>query len=199
MDPPPPMQPQPPPPMQQPPPQPMPVYQPVQQQPLYVQPAPPPLRNGLTVETNLGIGWITGRDDNGQSDTTDVGFGGLTLGIGGWVGPQMAITARIAGVTVSKDSVTFSHIFFGPSLQYWIDDHIWLGGGVGLSIARVAFDGASDSTNGFGLDLRAGYTFTTGSENTFNVSVELNPGHYSENGASTTLTGIAFMVGYQHL
>lgn len=61
----------------------------------------------------------------------------------------------------------------------------------------LAFD--SDSISGLGLDLRAGYTFTKGSENTFNVSMELNPGFYSENGQSATSIGIALLLGYQHL
>jgi hypothetical protein len=59
--------------------------------------------------------------------------------------------------------------------------------------------GNDDSITGFSFDLRAGYTFTSGSENTFNLSFELNPGHYSDNGSSATFTGIGILLGYQHL
>ena len=59
--------------------------------------------------------------------------------------------------------------------------------------------GNSDSTTGFGLDLRVGYTFPSTSENTFNVSFEVTPTFLSENNQSATLTSIALLVGYQHL
>lgn len=165
--------------------------------PGYAQPRP--LRNGLTFEANLGVGWIVAHDAE-DDKTSDTGFGGLCLGFGGWVSPQLAITGRLSGVTISEEGARLSHIFVGPSLQYWVDDHIWLGGGVGFSILALDIDGVgSDSTTGFGIDLRAGYTFTTGNENTFNLSFELNPGRYTENNADATFTGVAFMVGYQHL
>lgn len=193
---------EPPPPPSPPPPQPYtqpPVYQPPYQPPYQQQPPPPSLRNGATVELNLGFGFIVANGD-GDSETSDAGLGGLCLGVGGWIGPQTAVTGRISGVTVSDNGARLSHIFAGPSLQRWIDDHIWIGLGVGFSILALSFDGGgSDSITGFGVDLRAGYTFTTRSENTFNLSLELNPGRYSENGASVTFTGIAFMFGYQHL
>jgi hypothetical protein len=149
----------------------------------------------MTFEANLGLGWITG-----DSDTSDLGLGGLSLGLGGWVSPKLAITGRIAGVTLSDNGARLSNVFFGPSLQYWIDDHFWLGGGLGVGILALSLDnGDGDSITGLGLDLRIGYTFTVGSENTINASFELNPGHFSENGNSETLTGIGILLGYQHL
>src|SRR5688500_517389 len=84
-----PVQPQPPPP---PPPQggysQQPQYAP---QPMYQQPpSQASLRNGMTFEANLGIGWIQA-SDGGSSDTSDVGVAGLSLGVGGWASPQLAI------------------------------------------------------------------------------------------------------------
>lgn len=156
----------------------------------------------MTFEANLGLGWIRGEFD-GRSATSDLALGGLSLGLGGWVSPKVAITGRIAGVTYSEDGTNYSDVFFGPSLQYWVDDHFWLGGGVGLGILAVSGDGADPSADnnetGLGFDLRVGYTFTTGSENTINASFELNPGHFSEGGQSYTFTGIGILLGYQHL
>lgn len=158
------------------------------------------LRNGMTFEANLGLGWIRAAAD-GNSDTSDLGLGGLSLGVGGWVNPHLAITIRAAGVTYSENGSRLTQAFFGPSAQYWIDDHIWLGGGLGLSLAAVANDNGPDPDplKAFGLDLRAGYTFSTSTESTFNVSFEVNPGFYDESGQSFTLTGIGILAGYQHL
>ena len=173
-------------------------YQPYGPQPY--QPPPRPLRGGLTFEANLGVGWIKISDDY-NSDTSDAGLGGICLGIGGWVGKNIAITARLAGVNFEENDTRYSAIFLGPSLQYWIDDHIWLGGGAGIGVfaASSSYGGEDNSISGFGLDLRAGYTFNAGSENTINASVEINPSFFNEDGQSGTATGIALLVGYQHL
>lgn len=156
------------------------------------------LRNGMTGELNIGIGWIRVSDEN-DSDTSDAGLAGLSLGLGGWLSPKLALTARIAGVTYSEDGDSLTDAFFGPSLQYWVDDHFWLGGGVGLGVIRLDTSVGDDSVSGFSFDLRVGYTFNMGTENTFNASFELNPGFFSDNGADATFTGIGFLVGYQHL
>jgi hypothetical protein len=179
------------------------------QQGYYQQPYQPSttesLRNGVTFEANLGIGWLRLSGD-GESDTSDLG-GAFCIGVGGWVSPKLAITGRLATVTAFDSAggydFTYTNAMIGGALQYWIDDHIWLGGGLGLGRYRVSVsadgDSASDSIDGFALDLRAGYTFSQGTDSTWNASVELTPASYSENGQDATITGIAFMVGYQHL
>lgn len=178
--------------------QPPPPYQQPYGQPY--TPPPRPLRGGLTFEANLGVGWIRLAADN-DSDTSDAGVGGLCLGIGGWVGKNTAITARLAGVNYTEDDVRFSAIFLGPSVQHWIDKAFWVGGGIGLGIfgASSTYNNDSDAIGGVGLDLRVGYSFNTQSENTFNVSFEVNPSFLEENGVRATATGIALLVGYQHL
>jgi hypothetical protein len=164
-------------------------------QPVYGPPPQPvSLKNGMTVELNLGLGWMT----SSESDKSYTGIGGLSLGVGGWVSPQVAITGRIAGATISENGEQLSNIFFGPSLQYWVNDNFWLGGGIGLGILADNCDGC-ESVTGFGFDARVGYTFSVSSENTFNVSFELNPEHYSENGVSATITSVGILLGYQHL
>jgi hypothetical protein len=81
-----------------------------------------------------------------------------------------------------------------------VDDHFWFGGGLGLGVLAVGGDNVrEDSVSGVGLDARVGYSFATTSENTFNVSFELTPTFLSEDGESATVTGIALLLGYQHL
>lgn len=95
---------------------------------------------------------------------------GPSLGLGGWLSPNVALTARSAGVTYSEGGASLTEAFIGPSLQCWVDD-----------------------------DLRVGYTFNPGTENTFNASFELNPAFFSENGSDATFTSIGFLFGYQYL
>ncbi len=178
--------------------------QPVYGQPVY-QPQPQPaasLRNGMTLELNLGFGMVWARSE-GQDSETETALAGLNLGIGGWLNERMALTGRVSGTTFSpQDGVRFTTGVIGPSLQYWTDDHIWVGGGVGLAFAAISVDGANeqpDPETGFGLDLRAGYTFSTGTVNTFNVSVEYNPGFFSFDGGSVQLNSFGLLFGYQHL
>jgi len=185
----------------QPPPPPQPGYGP---QPVYTQPpSSASFRRGITGELNLGVGFIWARNE-GQDSDTEVALAGLSFGLGGWLNDRMALTVRGAGATYSPaDGVRFTTAFFGPTLQYWTDDHFWLGGGVGLGIAAISIDGADvqpDPETGFGLDLRAGYTFTTGSDNTFNVSVEYNPTFFDVEGAgSVQINSFGLLFGYQHL
>jgi hypothetical protein len=181
--------------------------QPGYAQPMYTQPARS-LRNGMTFEANIGFGML---QFSGDSESESEGaVAGISLGIGGWINEKMAITARLAPVTYheSNDFIDFylSAIFLGPSVQYWIDDHIWLGGGAGIAIAyaQISGDGelADNSRTGFGLDLRAGYTFSSPTtESTWNVSAEITPGFYSDNdeGGAGRFTGFALLFGYQHL
>jgi len=173
-------------------------------QPVYTQPAnAASFRKGITGELNLGVGFIWARNE-GQDSDTEVALAGLSFGIGGWLNERMALTARGAGATYSPaDGVRFTTAFFGPSLQYWTDDHFWIGGGAGLGIAVVSIENANvqpDPETGFGLDLRAGYTFTTGSANTFNVSLEYNPTFFDVEGqGSIQINSFGILLGYQHL
>jgi len=179
----------------QPPPPPPPGYGPPA--PGYGQ-APVNNKSGLTFEANLGIGFIWAAADGQESDK-EVALGGLNIGLGGWLSQQLAISFRIAGVTYSEDvgdeTARLSTGFVGPSAQYWVNENAWLGGGVGLGFIALSFDGETESETGIGLDLRAGYTFSTASENTWNVSFEFTPSSIED----TNFYGFGILFGYQHL
>jgi hypothetical protein len=71
----------------------------------------------------------------------------------------------------------------------------------GSAEAGLSLVGATselNNRNGFGLDLRAGYTFGT-DEDTFNVSVEVNHGFYDDYVGGEMLTSFAMLLGYQRL
>jgi len=184
------------------PPPPPPGYGPPQ--PAYGEPQN--LKNGLTFEANLGVGYIW-VESEGQDSDKEVALGGLNIGVGGWLNPRMALSLRVAGVTYTDSEgdvdLRFTTGILGPHLQYWLDDHFWLGGGAGIGVAAVSIEGPgvsdSDSETGFGLDLRAGYTFSTTSEHTWNVSFELTPSFITINEQDYTFYGAAVLFGYQHL
>ncbi|MCX5742342.1 MAG: hypothetical protein NT062_07585 [Proteobacteria bacterium] len=156
----------------------------------------------------------------GDSTSSDsrAALGG-NIGIGGFVSPNLAITLRIASVNYTYDAndgqggrYTDSAIFAGPSVQYWVNQNLWVGGGIGYAIAHTSytndFGDTGDSINdptGVSLDLRAGYTFWKQFRNSLNVSAEYTPGFYGEDdlGAlgkvSYQLNGFAVLFGYQYL
>jgi len=191
--------------------------------PAYVQASPWAFHQGITFEANIGVGFMWERvsfgDGTSATSDTKVALGGLNLGIGGWIAPNLAITARVAGVTYSAPdqddgaggtiSQSLTGAFFGPSVQYWLDPHLWIGGGAGLAVAAVLSSSdsqggtvqSSDNQTGFGLDLRAGYSFSSGmSPNSWNLSVELTPGFFgADNNVTVQLNGFAILFGYQYL
>jgi hypothetical protein len=192
-------------------PQPAPAPQPLQpapspgyyqQQPVYQPPPSTTLHDGLTFEVQLGLGWIRVSPEGQDGRTSDLGLGGLSGGVGGWVNRQLAITGRIATATITGTGDSrASAVFLGPSVQYWVDPRFWLGGGAGLGFLTGTdpSGNAQDSVTGIALDIRVGYTFNEGTENTIQASLELTPGFFSENGSSATVTGIGILLGYQHL
>ena len=150
-----------------------------------------------------------------MSNDSDASLAGADIGVGGWLTPHLALTGRISGVDIKNGDAnangTVISAFVGPSLQYWIDPHFWVGGGAGLATVRSTASSCTGTNtssdcgvNGFGLDFRAGYSFNSDSAHTFNVSVEVTPGFYSlDNGMggndSLSATGISFLAGYQYL
>jgi hypothetical protein len=173
----------------------------------------PNLHTGVTFEVNLGVGWVNLiKLPSGETQfvATNGGRAGVDLGVGGWLRPKLALTGRAAGVhlTDSESSDRCVQYFIGPSLQYWVDDRFWLGGGLGVStlfaISRSREGSAGPTSWGVGLDLRAGYAVISGTQSSVNISIEANTGFYSiDKGLGTSLfltaTGLALLIGYQHL
>lgn len=176
--------------------------QPAYYQPPVINPPPSHWRHGFTFEGGLGLGVGWAKADNETSDSQ----GGLSVafGLGGWLNDHLALTARLQeSVFQLDDNVSLYHAFFGPSLQYWTDDHLWLSGGIGWAFLGTTTDDSDndpDPISGLGLDLRLGYNFTTSSPNTFHVAAELTPGFFREDNVSGDFTMYVFsvMIGYQH-
>lgn len=154
--------------------------------------AEPARHVGLTVEANLGGGMLHIGDPYG--DQTDAAIGGLDVGVGAFFTPRIAFTLRAAGVTHLGDGYQVTQVFLGPSFQFWANDQVWFGAGLGIGIAHYQNDGASGHNDtGVGFDARLGYTFNPGARHAFNLSAELTPSLIKP----LTVTGVAILVGYQ--
>jgi hypothetical protein len=160
-------------------------------------PAASPLGHGLTVEANLGVGWLTASNHQGQSADSDDGFGGLNVGVGGWIAPRVALSLRLASVTYLESDGRLTGGFVGGALQFWPTENFWLGTGLGVGFASLEIDDEPDvdPEAGMGFDLRLGYTPLIFGEHSLNVSLEVNPTFFD----GFTLTGTALLVGYQFL
>jgi hypothetical protein len=157
---------------------------------------------GITFEASLGLGAVNVKAND--TSATDGSVAGGALGVGGWLSSDLAITGRLSGLGISDDrlgSGNFICAFFGPSLQYWHTEHLWFAGGLGIATLRTFGEASPDANrDGFGFDLRAGYTFGS-STHSLNVSLELMPGLYAaEKGSGGIMaTGASLLAGYQFL
>jgi hypothetical protein len=164
--------------------------------------APPPGHDGFTFELNLGLGITRFSPDGHAAATNENGLGGLDVGIGGFINRQNALMLRIsgtqfgAGTDANGDAIQFLSGFVGPSLQHWIGEDVFVGGGMGIAVlSLVSGTTTRASDRGFGLDGRVGYAFSHSASNAFHGSLEISTGLY-DGGA---VTSFAVLVGWQHI
>jgi hypothetical protein len=180
------------------PPPPAPVYAPPLA-PVYLAPAPRPRRSGFTIEGSLGFG-LTRIDGDDESDTW-AGLSGLNIGIGGYIDPRTALTLRIAGTSFEADffgtDIGFVAVFFGPSVQRWVNDRTFVAAGAGLGIFGLApgedIGEGDESETGLGLDLRVGYDIVSSSGGAVHVALEVTPSFIED----AVVTGVGFQIGAQ--
>ena len=154
--------------------------------------------DSLTVEAGVGVG-----EQLGITSPT------VAAGIGGWIAPQVALTARVAALSLAPqdtpnptgvlriDDYRRTFVFAGPSLQYWFDDHFWFGAGLGFSAMVVS----GEDLHGAGADLRLGCAIGA-----FDLSLEVMPSYFPSGGGfdprtamptASMTTGVAMLAGYQ--
>ena len=160
-----------------------------------VQTSPPEsgYKDGFTLELNLGIGSMMSSAANSNSETA---LAGLSIGLGGFVNRQLAITGRIAGGTYTESDGRITQAFLGPAVQYWATPNFWFGGGIGFGIISIDINGrGSDSNTDLGFDVRAGYTFNPDTKHSFNVSAEFS--RSQADGGAISVLGL--LAGWQIL
>ncbi len=161
-------------------------------------PAPLPAvhhRSGFTANLSVGLGFTTLSPDEGEGDT-ESGLAGLNLELGGFVSPELAISLSISGTRFSKDfgsgfgSITFQNIFAGLVGQYWLNNKVAVGGGVGWAIFDTTDNGDNfEGESGVGIKGQASYRFFRGLQ----ATLSLVPSFYD----GGTITSTSFLIGYQ--
>ncbi|MCE9577244.1 MAG: hypothetical protein K8W52_29115 [Deltaproteobacteria bacterium] len=153
--------------------------------PASAQPVIP--HTGTVLEADIGLGVVAVSAGVGVArPAVNVG-----LGAGWWAGDNTAITLR---VTDASFGPALNLLFVGPSIQRWIDERWWLGGGIGATV--VLGDGVFQA--GFGVDLRVGRALS----DTVNVSLEITPGTFSMRDDGGVFygqrgVGAGVLIGYQ--
>jgi len=128
---------------------------------------------------------------------TGTGFGGLNLGIGGFIREDMALWFRAAGTTVKQDGGILGDIdaisgVGGIAAQYWTNDNINLEGGIGLGFADLSVGG---SESGFGLLLGAGYSFWNNGKHSLQFGGQYTPAFLD----GVTFHNVSITFGWQLL
>ena len=149
-------------------------------------PVTPPseyVRHGFTIELGLGLGETAVGSDTQGRDHTALGLAPLSLGIGGFLSPRLALMGRAAGTSYSRDDARGNSYdtvngFYGANLQYWATDRFYIGGGPGLAV--LVADPYGSATKdvrfaevGFGLNARAGFAFALpGDHNALTIGID---------------------------
>ena len=97
-----------------------------------------PRREGFTIELGLGAAAMSVRGP-AISSAVRPGVAGLSLGIGGFVSRDVALTFRVTGAQTwadRPDGVTSSVLLgsYGFGVQYYLTDRIFAGGSWGLAL-----------------------------------------------------------------
>jgi hypothetical protein len=129
-----------------------------------------PDRSGFTLLLTMGVGFQ--KLDAGRDWGT--GLGGLNLGLGGFVSPNLAVLFRFSGTNV-RYGEPYEFLgdivsgFAGPSVQYWASDSFNFEGGLGVGVVGYENGG---SRRAVGALLAAGYSFYHKKKSSLQVGIE---------------------------
>jgi len=149
-------------------------------------PAEGPLRQGFTLELGLGAALTHVSPDNGTSQTK-VGLAPLSLGLGGFLTPDIALLARAAGTSyfekgANGDTSQFVSAFYGAHLQYWFTDRFMMSAGPGFMLfgENAFLTPAEKPVTGYGASVRAGYAVLAIKHHVLRFSLELFPAKFKD-------------------
>jgi hypothetical protein len=156
-----------------------------------------PRHDGFTGDLGLGISLMlvprhTACDSidpdgcagfEGEHTDTELGLAPLSLSLGAFVSPKVAILARAAGMSYFDDGDQIVHNFYGAIVEIWPSDYFYVGGGVGFALfgENPLFSrGNAYQEGGWALDVRAGVALAQGTNHDFTLSLEAIPGFYED-------------------
>ncbi len=178
--------------------------------PYYPPPPPPPpphgvYRGGLVFGFSAGVGAI--HINNCLADVC--GVAGLLEGhIGGMINPRTALLLEIWGAdhpwSSGGNSFETINTFFTGAAQYWVNDIVWIKGGLGVGELREDVNGGyaygygytSNSSTGFALFGAAGVEVMQSYNFALDIQLRVGNGFYSDSAGSFSAQNYALMVGF---
>lgn len=146
-------------------------------------------RSGFTLLVDLGVGI---QNDTGLEETA-VGLGGINVGIGAFITPNLAIMGRFSGTYAEQDfgfaSVNQASGVLAPIVQYWVNDRFNLRAGAGFGV----WSADDESDRGLGVIVGFGATVFQRGKHSLQVGVEYAPA-FTDPG---TVHNFGFTFGYQ--
>ena len=160
-----------------------------------------PRHSGFTGDLGLGVGLTgypvetytdcsgtfaqCGTIDSRVTKSTEGRFGlaPLSLSLGGFLTPKLALLFRASGTTFLDGDVQYLNAFYGAVVEYWPHERFFLGGGPGVGyfgtnpLQSAVFQ---ESQTGFALAARGGAALIGGQEHDLTLSIEATSGFYAE-------------------
>ncbi|MCX7549649.1 hypothetical protein [Xanthomarina sp. F2636L] len=133
-------------------------------------------REGFLFEMGLGGGVIS-IEDSEDIQTFDKSQGAITfpeLKLGYMLNDKLAITAAMPGMIYEFQDNDRHFGSFIPSVQYWIKDHWWIHGGIGLAIDGPALYDINDDNDewNFGCAVMASSGYEVYKKKNFALNIQ---------------------------
>lgn len=164
-----------------------------------------PERKGVTFEAGIGAS-LTSLGDAAGAGVSGSRFGlaPLNLALGGFLTRDVALSFRITGTSVFHDSLgggTRQMVlgFYGPSLQVFLSDDVFVSGGIGLGLLadNPLLRGRSDSPSpkplvGLAGNARIGWNLFTTKDVALLTYAEVTPARVEDVNALGFALGLGF-------
>ena len=151
-----------------------------------------PLRKGFTLVVKAG----TGFQQDGRINDAAFGLQGVDLGLGEFLNKDLAVMLRISTVDVTYDNLFgFNQVsgFAGATLQYWMNDRVYIEGGPGIGFSRIKNRG-DNTAIGISALAGAGMSVHAWGKHNILVGIEYSPAFYT---TKSTIHSAGLKVGYQ--
>lgn len=153
-----------------------------------------PSRSGFTINLSLGFGQAYYIPKAGSSKN-HWGMGGLNLALGGFVNRDFAILFQINGINWGPfDSDKYDRgisATFGPAVQWWPHDRLWLLASPGFGMSIVDPKGwEASKKSGFGMTIGVGYSILAVKHHALGLCAYFSPIFASELKTITSQIGV---------
>ncbi len=183
--------------------------------PYYPPPPPPPMaphgvyRAGVVYGFSVGLGAIGASNYAGASCGDACGGAGLLEAhLGGMIAPRTALMFEVWGADHPwSDAAGNSHetfnSFITAAAQFWLNDILWLKGGLGLAYYHdtindtyYGYSAVTTSDSGFGIFGAAGVEVLQSYNFALDIQGRIGSGFYSQYGNGFSVQNYALMVGF---